>query len=50
MENSNIVYDKILKNKKTLYPLLVPNIVGLQHALESNVQSICVATASETFF
>ena len=50
MENSNIVYNKILKNKKTLYPLLVPNIIGLQHALESNVQSICVfATASETF-
>ena len=50
MENSNIVYDKILKNKKTVYPLLVPNIIGLQHALESNVQSICVfATASETF-
>jgi len=50
MENSNIVYNKILKNKKTLYPLLVPNITGLQHALESNVQSICVfATASETF-
>ncbi len=50
MENSNIVYDKILKNKKTVYPLLVPNVIGLHNALESNVQSICVfATASETF-
>ena len=33
-----------------MYPLLVPNIKGLQHALESNVKTICVfATASETF-
>jgi hydroxymethylglutaryl-CoA lyase len=50
MENSNLVYDKIKKNKKTIYPLLVPNIIGLHNALESNVQYICVfATASETF-
>ena len=50
MENSNLVYDKIKKNKTTLYPLLVPNITGLNKALESNVRSICIfASASETF-
>ena len=50
MENSNLVYDKIKKNKETMYPLLVPNITGLKNALESNVKTICVfATASETF-
>ena len=50
MENSNLVYDKIKKNKTTLYPLLVPNIIGLNKALESNVHCICIfASASETF-
>lgn len=50
MENSDIVYKNIIKNKKTIYPLLVPNTTGLQNALEGNVQTICVfATASESF-
>ena len=50
MKNSDIVYKEIFKNKKTIYPLLVPNTIGLQKALEGNVQTICVfATASEEF-
>ena len=50
MENSDLVYNKIKKNKTTLYPLLVPNIIGLNKALESNVRCICIfASASETF-
>ena len=50
MEHSDIVYKKIKKNRKTNYPLLVPNLVGLKHAIDNKVNKICVfATASEKF-
>ena len=50
MKNSDVVYKNIIKNKETIYPLLVPNTIGLKNALESDVKTICVfATASESF-
>ena len=51
MEHSDIVYKKIKKNRKTNYPLLVPNLVGLKHAIDNKVNKICVfATASGKVF
>ena len=50
MKNSDVVYKNIIKNKETIYPLLVPNTTGLKNALEGGVKTICVfATASESF-
>ena len=50
MKNSEVVFNKINKNKNTNYPLLVPNLKGLNNAINNNVKNICVfTTASETF-
>lgn len=50
MKNSDVIYNKIKKNKKINYPLLVPNMKGLQDAIDNEVENICVfTTASETF-
>ena len=50
MENSDVVYNKIKKNKKTLYPLLFLILKVYKMLLIMNVDCICVfATASETF-
>ena len=50
MENSDIIYKKIIKSKKCNYPLLVPNLIGLKNAIGNRVKNICVfTTASETF-
>lgn len=44
------VYQKISKNPNVIYSALVPNDLGMEHALEANVQKICVFTsASESF-
>ncbi len=44
------VYQTIEKNSDIIYSALVPNDLGMEHALEAKVQKICVFTsASETF-
>lgn len=48
--DSHDVYQKINKNTSVTYSALVPNELGMQHALEVGVKKIAVFTAaSETF-
>jgi hydroxymethylglutaryl-CoA lyase len=44
------VYQQITKHADIIYSALVPNDLGMEHALEANAQKICVFTsASESF-
>lgn len=50
MADSDKVYAGISKSQKTSYPVLVPNMKGLQSAINSGVKEISVfGAASETF-
>ncbi len=50
MANSDLVFKKIKKNKTIKYPLLVPNIKGLEHAIKNQVDNICVFSTASTSF
>ena len=50
MADSSIVLTKIKKKNDIMYPVLTPNIKGLDDALKFNADTACVfATPSETF-
>ena len=50
MADSEIIIDKINKTETTSFPVLTPNLKGVQKAIEKKADTICVfITASETF-
>ncbi len=50
MSDSAEVMKSIIRKKGISYPVLTPNIKGLDNAINSNVDTVCVfASASETF-
>ena len=50
MADSDKVFDLIKKSDRTIYPILTPNLKGLEKAIEKKVDTICVfMTASEEF-
>src|SRR5438552_19120997 len=44
------VFQRITKKKNITYPVLVPNLVGFNHALEVGVKEIAVFTTSSELF
>lgn len=50
MADNSEVYTKIEKGAGISYPVLVPNLAGLQNALKAGVKEIAIfGAASETF-
>lgn len=50
MSDTDQIFDKIIKKPQINYSVLVPNDVGLNEAIEANVDSIAIfAAASESF-
>ena len=50
MADSEIIIDKINKPETTSFPVLTPNLKGVQKAIEKKADTVCVfVTASETF-
>ena len=50
MADSDLIIDRIKKNHDVSFPVLTPNLKGLQKAIEKKADTICVfATASEEF-
>ena len=50
MADSDIIIDKINRTKLISFPVLTPNLKGLQKAIDKKVDTICVfITASEAF-
>ena len=44
------VYQQIIKHPDVVYSALVPNELGMEHALDANIQKICVFTAASESF
>ena len=50
MADNNEVYNKIEKSASINYPVLVPNLAGLDNALKAGAKEIAIfGAASETF-
>ena len=50
MGDSSIVFKGITKKENISYPVLVPNMKGLEQALEAGVKEISVFTAASESF